>query len=341
MSDKILQYVELINNGEMDELLPYFNNNIGPLINLISKKGLLHLIDPFSDELSIKEKNKIVFTILDSDNEEVRNKLFKHYINLLGDVDEINGNYYLNISDLKDLSELFKYWSRDVCPRDIAEKVLSEDYWDAFWDTTDNVYRDVIESLTPDNLKYFKQLVLKELNGKEIELDSRSSDLMEELVEKQNKETSFNVTEENIDEILRDEDTTLWLLKNELEEINSELYNIHSNAYNSAYNDEYYRKVWDNLNIYFEGNPDWFKWGKGNRVRLKIKEDKLFELIYNFFYEYQNYGDDFEYYGSFMSLLYNLMDNSNKYDFLNFRIIDYPSFREVENNINEYFKEYL
>lgn len=338
MSDKLLKFVNMINNGEMDSLEDYFDD-MSVLFDVLNKRGYLHLIDPFSVDLG-SYHNKVVYKILNSDG-ELSDKLFKKLANSLGDIDEINGEYYLNIRDLKDLADLFRTYSRDVSPRDIAEKVLSDDYWDAFYDTTDNVYRDVVDELNPKNLEYLKEYILKQLGTEEIELDGRSSDLMEELASEQGKETSFNLTPQNIDRVVKDEDTMDWLFKDELDDLKSNLYNIHSNAYNTAYNDEYYRKVWNELGMYIENNPDWFKWGEKYRVRLKLKKGILFNVINNFFGEYKDYNDSFDYYGSFISLLEHLMDSSDDYEYLDFRIIDYPDSREVDKNINEIFGEYI
>jgi hypothetical protein len=40
-----------------------------------------------------------------------------------------------------------------------------------------------------------------------------------------------------------------------------------------------------------------------------------------------------------MSLLMNLMEDS--YDYLDFRMLDYPDGTEVDKKINEYFGEYI
>ena len=95
------------------------------------------------------------------------------------------------------------------------------------------------------------------------------------------------------------------------------------------------------VGMYIENNPDWFKWGERYRVRLKLKKGILFNVINNFFGEYIAYNDSFDYYGSFISLLEHLMDSSDDYEYLDFRIGDYPDSREVDKNINEIFGEYI
>jgi hypothetical protein len=123
--------------------------------------------------------------------------------------------------------------------------------------------------------------------------------------------------------------------------MNSDLYNVHSNAYNGAYNDEYNKKIWNELEEYIDSDskPDWFKWGKGHRVRIKVRPGDLFRVIKDFFYEYKEYTDDIDNYGSYIDLVRHMMENT--YDYLDFRMGDYPDGTEVDKRINEYFGDYI
>jgi hypothetical protein len=51
MSEKYLKYVNAFNNGDMDELLPYFET-VENILRFFHKKDLLDLIDPFDSELA-------------------------------------------------------------------------------------------------------------------------------------------------------------------------------------------------------------------------------------------------------------------------------------------------
>lgn len=338
IKEKVLDIVNKINNGEIDEIEDLFGG-MSTVFNIINKFDMLHLIDPFSIN-DMSDRNSIIHQLIQ--NDKTSDKIVKQLIERLADIEEKNGEYYLDLNDLTDLTDLFESYRSDVSPKDVAKSVLSEDYWEPFWDTTDNVYRDVIYELNPENKKYFRNKVLKLLENQDIELDGRSSDLMDELASEQNSETSFKVNEKNIDRIINDEDTMLWLLKNNLDDLRGDLYSVHNNAYNSAYTSEIYRQVWDGLGEYIDtsSSPEWYKFGKGSRVNIKVTYNQLKSLISDFFKEYQKYGDDFDYYGSYLGNIEKLM-SEGPYDRINFRISDYPDFREVDKQINQYFGDYI
>ena len=339
---KLLDLVDRINNGEWDELKPLFGD-FDMVINLLSKFNMTHLLDPYDDNL-YDIRNTLIYSLINSDNDEVSKRWMNSLIKDLGDISEINGQYYLDLSSLDELADWFESYSRDYSPRDAAKRVLSEDDDGnrAFYDMTDNVYRDVIEGLTPKNMKRLKEVAFETLNNKEIELDGRSSDLMDELVTEQGKEESFIVNSENIDRIINDEDTMLWFLKNDLGDLRFELYSLHDNAYNSAYESYLYRKVWDELKEYIDTDTkmDWYQHGKRYRVRLKVRREDLEGVIKEFFKQYKDYSDSFENVASYVGLVEKFM-NEGPYDYLSFRIPDYPEYRDVENNINDFFNDYI
>ena len=47
-----------------------------------------------------------------------------------------------------------------------------------------------------------------------------------------------------------------------------------------------------------------------------------------------------EYYGSYIGVITSLMNNSD-YEWLSFRVPDYPDWGETKKNINDYFGDYL
>lgn len=338
---KLIDLVNRINNGDWDELEPLFGD-FDTVLNLLEKFDMVHLLDPYEDNVE-GIRNFLIYSFLNSDNEELSKKWYDKLIGNLSDIDVINGEYYLDLGTLSDLSEWFKSYSRDYSPNDVAKRVLSEDSDPFYYDnTTDDVYGDVIEGLTPKNMQILKEKIFKKLNNQEIELDGRSSDLMDELAKEQGKEESFIVNSQNIDRIIGDEDTMRWLLKNDLSDIRLDLYSLHSNAYNSAYESYLYRKVWDELDEYIEskGKTDWYQHGKRYRVRVKVRRSDLERVIKEFFYQYKNYTDDFDNVGGYLSLVTKLM-YEGPYEYLSFRIPDYPDYSDVENNVNEYFGDYI
>jgi len=185
-----------------------------------------------------------------------------------------------------------------------------------------------------------KEIILKELEGVEIEINSNSSNEMELIASEQEHDDYLFITQENIDRIVNDEDSMDYLMDYYLEDMKSNLDSIHSNAYNDAYSNEYYEKVWNELGEFFENKTDWVKFGDKYHAHIKIKDPN--QIIYNYLDNFKDYGSNYtiEYYGSIMSLIQELI-NEGFYEPLSFRIVDYPDGSEVDKNINLIFKDYI
>lgn len=337
MNEKNTYIIDKINSGEISSLKPFFSS-IDNLFLFLEKKDLLQYIDVFNDDLEDRQ-NLVIYYLLNSEHSE---KYYNIIISKLHDVKKEGNDYYMELNDIADLSDFFKSYSRDTSPRDVANSVLNEDYWEPFWDTTNDVYVDVVEDLTEENLHILKNKILEKLKDVKVELDGTSSDEMELIASEQGHDEYLMVTPENIDRIVGDSETMKFLFKNYLDEIESSLYQIHSNAYNDAYNSEYYQKVWDELLTYFdESKPVWTKIGNKYYPKLKITS-KIHSIIDDYFSEYKDYGYGYsiDNMDSLSSLLHELFDNG-RYEELSFRIHDYPDNSEVFKNINSIFEDYI
>jgi len=336
--EKYKKYVDSINDGDYDtlqELIQYIGS-LDKVLEFFEKVDVLQLLDPYGPSID-DEQNLILWHQI---NSKYSKEIYENILSSLSDVEKKEDGYYVTLRDITDLSDLFKGYSRDVSPKDFAKSVLSEDYWEPFWDTTDNVYRDVIEELNDENLKYLKEIILKELEGVEIEINSNSSNEMELIASEQEHDDYLFITQENIDRIVNDEDSMDYLMDYYLEDMKSNLDSIHSNAYNDAYSNEYYEKVWNELGEFFENKTDWVKFGDKYHAHIKIKDPN--QIIYNYLDNFKDYGSNYtiEYYGSIMSLIQELI-NEGFYEPLSFRIVDYPDGSEVDKNINLIFKDYI
>lgn len=340
MKKGVQRIIDQINDGELDDVLELFDNKSDVLIKFLEKNNVLDLIDVFSDDLE-DEQNKLLLSLLNSDNKEIRDKYYEKIISLLSDVEKSGDDYYYIPRDIEDLADFFETYSRETSPYDVAKAVLSEDYWEPFWDTTDNVYIDVIEVLNLENRQFLKDRILKLLERKKIELDGTSSEEMELIAAEQGHEDYIEVTSENIDRIIGDEDTMDFLLNSELGDVKNDLENIHQGAYNDAYNNEYYKKVWNELGEYFDGKPEWVQSGKKYVPKLKVTSN-IHRIIDDFLSAFEKYGyqDTIGYHGSLLGLIQEITNYGN-YDKLSFRIYDYPDSREVDRNINLNFKDYF
>jgi len=336
--DGALSVVNSINNGDFGEYYETVFGGYENALKFLKKKGYLNLIDPF--QLPDETKNSVIFYFLN--DEETRDKMFNELVSILNDVVEENGQYYLILDDLDELAELFEESSRNLSPQDVAKNVLGEDYYEPYDYTTDDVYRDVIEELNPENKNYLKNKILETLKGGQIEINGNASDEMELIASEQGHDDYMEVNSENIERVFEDEETMKYLLKYELDDINSSLYSIHNQAYNDAYTSELYNKVWSELHTFIDYDTKIESYKSGHKYRSKLKiTNHLYQVIYEWFKGYQKYTDDFEYYGSYIGIIKQLIDDMGTYDALSFIIRDYPDHREVNKSINNLFGEYI
>ena len=329
------------NDEGWDSLEPFFGK-FENFYNYLKKYGVLN-------QLSLKEipdelYNEYAYYLMQEYPDYVVNYIVG---NDLTDIEKKGDEYYLRLRDREEVSDFFRDGRyRDASPRDIVKSVMGEDWWEPYYDTTDDVYRDVVEELNEENLQYFKQRVLKELEGVQIDLDGTSSDEMEEIASEQGHDDHFFVTPENIDRIVDDSDTMENLLEYHLYDIRSDLYSIHSQAYNDAYTSEIWEDIMSELSTFFEPkfHSETVKVGDKTKYIEYIKINDLQSIINDFLYNYKDssYNDDMmEYHGSFTGVLAKMMNELDDYDFLDFSVPDYPNSRRIDRNINELFKDYL
>jgi hypothetical protein len=122
----------------------------------------------------------------------------------------------------------------------------------------------------------------------------------------------------------------------------SELYSIHSNAYNSAYQEEVYEDIWKELTEFFDGTGEWISvpnpYKKDTTLqKFKIKVSDPIGFLGDYLYENKKYGNSgtIEYHGSYIELLKETIDC------LSAKVPEYPDFRKVDKNINLYFGDHF
>jgi hypothetical protein len=255
------------------------------------------------------------------------------------DVTIRKGKYYLHISDRTDLSELFYHGNREST-RNLVYGMLGDDWYEPYWDTTSDVYSDVIEELSEENYKRVKNKSFEKLNGVTIPAETS---LLEELSEGSDEIT---ITKENFSQIFDDEETCKYLLKEELDDIRTELYSVHNNSYNTALTDEFYELVWGELETFFKDKPETFSSPiKGTNKQKYWEEIEIRDLQGDIWKFLSNYKDDsytytLEYNGSYLGMLKEGMD-SGVWDYLDFRIPEYHYHRKVIEYINDMIKDYF
>jgi len=357
----IEELIEEFNEGNWNGISKIFNNKIEVFLSFILRKGLIDELDlsniPYDNVPSF---NFLVKTkILDkfdyrSIPEILENDFLLYKIQqdpevwlewitekMLSDVQKRSDGYYLRLKDDTELAKLFDDSGRDVTAKDVAERVLGEDYYEDFYDSTDDVYRDVIEELDVENVIKLKNHIFREIGNVEFSLEKYDSEFFEGLSEEQGTEGYFIIKEENLDELIKNEEAMKQLLDDDLSELKSELYNIHNNAYNSAYQSEIYGLIWSELDIHFVGRviDEQTKIGETTKwlqyVKIRDLQGNVEKFLSNRLGSEYN-EDKLDYEGSYTTMMKRLMDDG-EYDWLDFRIPDYPDYGLVTKYINDLF----
>jgi len=326
--------IERFNNNNFD-VERYFND-YETFFNMLKKRGRMGDIDPNNADNGGDWQNEYLLWLYDND----KKNYYKWIQTLLNDVVIENGKAYLELSDRGDLARLFCKNDRNGLDRDTIESVLNGDNdWEPYWDTTDNVYRDVIEELTPENDKRLCEYIVDTLKGQQISTETEELEL---IATEQGHPEYVEVNSENVKRIVDDEESMKELLNGPLDHLKSELYSIHSSSYNSAYEDDVYRSIWYELQDYVVGPGEWITKPHPYKKNTEIQYNKLpltaFEQdINDYLHNNKGYGNSgtLEYHGSFISIM------AEDRDCLSVRTPDYPDSRTVDKNINMYFKEYI
>lgn len=333
MSD-INSFFELFSDGDL-EVEKYFGD-YEVWFNILKKRGLISKVDPVHLGGSEEWQNNFLLWALDNDR-----PTFNYWIpKLLDDVIFENGNFYLNLRDRTNLASLFCNNYRNDLSSDTIEKILSDDgdFFEPYWDTTDDVYRDVIEELNKENIVRLKNYIVKTLKGDQL---SPETDEMELIAAEQGHNDYWEITEDNVSRILNDKESMESLMEDELSDMKSELYSIHSSSYNSAYEEEVYKAIFDELEEYFSDGawvtgPHPFK----DNTLINYFKMNIFDLegqLRDFLTENKGYGGrhTLEYFGSFLGVL------KETKDCIHAHAPDYPDPGKVDDNINSYFKDFF
>jgi hypothetical protein len=310
--------------------LKYFNNDYDDFFAVLKSKKLFHLLDPLAND-SREWQNQYFIWTMENDKQE----FYKYMNRILGDVQiDEKGDAYLILDDRKELATLFCDSSRDFS-RDTIENILGEDndWFEYYSETTDDVHRDVVEELNQENLKTLYKKIIDDLKNERVETETEELEL---IASEQGHPDYVEVNESNIARIVDDRDTFNELMKKYLD-IEGDLYRIHSDAYNSAYESQIYKNIMNELGDYFyEGewisSPHPYKKDTMKyQYKMKIKdfEGQIYDFLHN---KYSNAIEDEAYF-------IRILDENN--DCLYPRISDYPDSREVDKNINMYFSDFF
>lgn len=327
-------------NDNGDEYIKWFGD-LETFFDFLDKKGALDQLG-----IDIETNDDIVPIILAWYVKKGKlNEIKDTVVSQLGDIRKVGDKYLLVLDNMSELSVLFGDSNRNGS-KDFVERVLdTEDYYEPFWDTTDDVYRDVIKELNEKNLNSLKMKIIKDLSGKKL---SPETDEMELIANEQGHDDFWVVNSENINRVLEDEDTMKSLLGDELADLKSEFHSLHNAAYNSAYENQVFKEVWKDLSEYVQegewvGVPNKYKSGQTKYEYIIDVSSNIDEILKDFILENErlDYTSTPYYHGSYLSLLTNLQENASGYEKLRYYPPDYVDFRELEKNINDMFSDYI
>ena len=332
---RIKVFIDKFNEGDTDFI--EHMNGFGTFLKMLEKRGLINELD-FNQIYDSEYENEFLIFLYNHNNDEFWNIVS----NYLSDLKIENGVPTIVVNEPGEFANLFCS-NRDI-GTDTIEALLNGEYdshsygWSSY-DLTDDVYRDVIEELTKENLLYLKEYIIKSLEGKQIE---PYTELLEDYAQQQGHPEYVIIDQSNIDQVVDNSETMNELMDNELDELKGELYNIYGSAYNNAYEEELYEDVWNELETYFE-KGQWISKPHPYKENTSVetyttKANDIDSIILDFLEQnkghYGAYGS-LEYYGSLMSVI------SETRDCLSFHPSDYPDSRLVDKNINMYFGDYI
>jgi hypothetical protein len=343
--DKMIQN---FNNGD-DDFMVFFgtkhDESIHRFLSLVKHKSKLdQILWKDNDNLEYGVNNVLHFLFKEP---EYREKIIDNAIDYYSrDVTKVGDIIYLNFNDIRDLSDFFcneEFRRGEMTSGEIANSVLSDDFWEPYDDTVNDLYDDVIEELSPENLDKLGNILLRQIGNTKIESDD--DDLISTIADEQGHPEYVILEKDDITRILKDKSATKTLFRNGYVEgdLETDLYNLHGNAYNGAYINELYKMVWNALGDLF-GEGEYVKdesLRNINKYRFDITE--LFPLVIGDFIDAKKgYTDNIQNYWSFNSLVNELFNYSSKYECLKLgRIPDYPDHIDVRNNLNSSFDDYI
>lgn len=325
----IQEIIELFNDGDLD-IKTYFNDS-ETFFKIMTKRGVI-------DELDLEDQymvNDYLYYLSQNNQEKFVEEIQKYLSDV---VFEPGKEPILQVYNRGDLAKLFCDSRNDISQETIGEVLEGDFDWDRHWDTTDDVYRDVIDELNEENLGYLSSYMLKNLDGQGIEVDEDSPELLQDYA---NDEDIFYLTPENVRDIINDDESMNFLMDNHLDELRGELSSIHSNAYNQAYESEIYEGVWNKLDdIFVTDKKEWKYIPHPYRKETQIE---VLEVPIRDFYTpmkefvYNNQGTNYtpEYYGDFIKIL------EENGDCLRYWAPDYADSSRTDKNINEIFGDYI
>jgi hypothetical protein len=365
-------YIEIFNNHGFSGTLVKVFNNLKSFLRVVVKKERQSEIDLESIDYTDFTQNDNLFEFLDengflynADYDNFEDSLKNYYLefwinkdpdaafkyicdNLLTDVEIRQDGFWLKLAGREELANFYEPRGRDGSPRNLAKEAFSEEGldFDRYWDTTSDVYSDVIEDLDEANTQHLANYILKIIGDQDLNVEDYQSDFFHELAEIQARGEFFQITSENVYDLIKDSEAMNEEMDGgDLSDLKSELYSIHANAYNSAYESEIYELIYGGLDEFFSSKIENEQIKRGDKtiyveyIRIRDFKSNIMEFIdLNKGYSYND--SVLEYFGDYSTMMKGLIDDDNM-DGIDFRIPDYADWDLTKKYINEFFTDYI
>ena len=353
--------IDRFNNNDLEFLTVFVGNKdeeewdtVRRFLNLVEKKGLIELISPGERSFEYNYTQNLFDRLLFV-NPTTRNKFIEHVARgLWKNISYENGRIFLVLKDMVDLAQLFCFgdetrsgpssYESGPSSYDLAYSILREDSFERYYDTTEDVHEDVIKVLTKENFKKLCNIISQNFDTLNINEYSYKihNTLIPNLASLGGDENTLRFSEKNVAEMLKDSNTFKFL-KDEVfsDDFRISLRSCHSDAYNGALSDEYYKSIRKELESVGIGKGVWGSdENKKNIYRIDITENFV-DLIHAFIESHIGYGTNLSDFTNYFSLVEETRDYSDEYECLRLRVSDYPDYRKVIEYINDSFFDYL
>ena len=353
--------IDRFNNNDLEFLTVFVGNKdeeewdtVRRFLNLVEKKGLIELISPGERSFEYNYIQNMFDKYL-FNNPETRNKFIEYVARgLWKNISYENGRIFLVLKDMVDLAQLFCFgdetrsgpssYESGPSSYDLAYSILREDSFERYYDTTEDVHEDVIKVLTKENFKKLCNIISQNFDTLNINEYSYKihNTLIPNLASLDGDENTLRFSEKNVAEMLKDSNTFKFL-KDEVfsDDFRISLKSCHSNAYNGALSDEYYKSVRKELESFGIGKGEWSSdVNKKNIYKIDITENFV-ELISVFIESHIGYWENLADFTNYFSLVEDTNSYDDEYECLRLSVSDYPDYRKVIEYINDSFFDYL
>jgi len=339
---------EIISNGDRDELTDiiskYFFKHFDIFFNHLIDEGIIsgeHLDDSMIDLLP---NEYFDFWIKEKSIKDVLN----FFAEQLPDVKYENNKYYLMLSEIGDLSDLFSS-SRNSASEEFIRNILEGNLDYGFY--YENYESSIIDDLSNDNFKKLIEIIKENGLNKELYYNG-SSGVILDFIESDNDDNTFILTTDRLNKIVESKEI-YDLIKNcdEFNDLKVDLNSLYNQAYESALSDEYYSLVTNVIRKFLLLSRDEPLYENFTKTKTLKNGEKVnnYEYGVNITNVFDNMVKD-----SISSYLGKMEDSNELLDYhgrLDTFIKDTyeglrvyldntsPSWSEVVSNYNEYFKD--